>query len=146
MERLPTGHRQRRWCVRGELDRCDERQFGLRHIGWWTGGDAGNTGAGTATTTPGGPGSGNAGAGDSGTITVAGGNGYTPTAGNCGGGGCGGGTFVIYTLAAWSSTGTAARLAVSAGQGLELVPLERAATRALPSTTCSSKRSRGSRQ
>jgi hypothetical protein len=52
---------------------------------------------------------------NAGTISVRGGNGATPTIGNCGGGGGGGGGLaLVYTLYAWTNTGT---FVVSGGTG-----------------------------
>ena len=90
------------------------------------GGSGGSSGAGDGVNSGGG---GGAGGGimaifayalvNTGTISVAGGNGGTPPAGNCGGGGGGaGGVFVAYTLAAWTNTGTITAAGGSPGAGV----------------------------
>ena len=56
---------------------------------------------------------------NNGTITVAGGAGFTPTAGNAGGGGGGaGGLIIAYTLSAWTAgTTTVSGGALGSGHG-----------------------------
>lgn len=55
---------------------------------------------------------------NNGTITSAGGNGFTPTTGNCGGGGAGGGGLIlIYTLSAWTA-GTTSVAGGTPGSGV----------------------------
>jgi pectate lyase-like protein len=89
------------------------------------GGNGGSGGGGDGTNSGGG---GGGGAGiiiivawsvvNSGTISAAGGNGFTPTTGNCGGGGGGGGGLIIvYTLSAWTA-GTTSVAGGTPGSGV----------------------------
>ena len=89
-----------------------------------SGGDGGGGGGGDGTNHGGG---GGAGGGviailaqtlvNNGTITAAGGAGFTPVTGNCGGGGGGGGGIIVaYTLIAWTA-GTTSAAGGSAGSG-----------------------------
>ena len=56
---------------------------------------------------------------NAGTMSATGGGGGAPSAGNCGGGGSGGGGLILmYTLSAWTNTGTTAVTAGAAGSGV----------------------------